>query len=162
MTSSKTSKNPTQHPRLQKSGMTIVLIAICCLFLWSSFGLSRVSAWIPQWVLCISLVFLILQLASEISSQKPPSSPAESPGMGTYSMFSALMWIGMMLVLVWLLGITIGAALFCFSYLRWHARERWSLCIWFALALGWGVYLFFEALMQMTLYRGMLPNFLVG
>ena len=160
MTSFKISQYFKLRFSFKKSWMTMALIVISCVFLWSSFGLSRVSAWIPQLVMGIGLVFLLLQLASEVLTQKQAGPSAKSPAEAANSVPSALMWIGLMLVSVWLLGITIGAAWFCLAYLRWHAHERWPLCIGFALSLGVGVQLFFDLLMQTSLYRGLILSLL--
>jgi len=144
------------------SWMTVALIVITSLFLWSSLGLGRVSAWIPQVILSSTLVFLFLQLAKEFAGRKKAVlSMAASEESGETSMLPALAWIGAMLLAVWLSGVTIGATLFCLGYLRWHAGERWPICLVFGLSLGLGVQLFFGTFMQITLYQGIVLSILM-
>lgn len=147
--------DPVQQRIYQSSWITVTLIVVTSLFLWSSLGLGRVSAWIPQVILTPTLVFLLLQLMKEFFDRKQAISATASPEKtGNASMLSALTWIGAMLLAVWISGLSLGSAFFCLAYLRWHAGERWQVSIAFALGLGFGLQLIFHALMQIKLYQG--------
>jgi len=142
------------------SWMTIMLIVATSVFLWSSLTLGRVSAWIPQVILSATLVLLLLQLAFELfGSKQIVLSGRVGDETGLNPMLPALIWIVTMLLLVGLLGVTLGAALFCLTYLRWHASERWSVSLVFALGLGLGVQLLFGTFMQISLFPGFLLSF---
>jgi len=160
--SDKQSPDPIRHGIDKSSWMTIALILVTFLFLWSSLGLGRVSAWIPQAILSTTLVLLLLQLAKEFVGRKQAiSSTAIPEKVGETSMLPALTWIATMILAVWLSGVTIGVALYCLAYFRWHAGECWQVSVAFALGLGLGVQLSFGTIMQITLYQGiLLPNLL--
>jgi len=147
----------------RNSWTTVALIVVTSVFLWSSLGLSRVSAWIPRLILSGTLVLLLLQLAKEFAGTKQAvlSMPvSEQTGMN--SMLPALAWIGTTLLSVWLFGMSMGAALFCLAYLRFHAGERWPISVAFALGLGLGVQLLFGTFMQITLYQGIVLPLLMS
>lgn len=141
--------------------MTIALIVVTSVFLCSSLTLGRVSAWIPQLILSATLVLLLLQLARELFGSKQTVLPGRVVDSSELKpMLPALIWILTMLLMVWLWGIALGAALFCLAYLRWHAGERWWVSLVFALGLGLGVQLLFGTFMQIPLYPGfLLPIF---
>ena len=142
------------------SWITMTLIVVTSVFLCSSLTLGRVSAWIPQVILSATLVLLLLQLAHELfGSKRFVLSGRVGGNSGLNPMLPALIWIVTMLLLVWLLGVTLGAALFCLAYLRWYASERWRVSMAFALGLGLGVQLLFGTLMQISLYPGFLLPF---
>jgi len=144
------------------SWLTIVFAAGVSLMLWTSFGLSRASAWVPQWVLAITLILLLLQLARELLAA--PKSLAQT-GMqaadGRHKRaMAALVWLNMLLLLTWLLGTAPGGALFCCAWLRWHAGELWPLTLGIAAGLGMALWLLFSELLGVSLYAGVLWPYL--
>ena len=160
MTTAKTLTQSSSRARLKNSAVTVVLIILTCVFLWSSLGLSRLSAWIPQLVLATTLLVLLFQLAHEIRSSK--QSEMTGDGAGLAAVLQVMAWIALMLVLVWLTGVSIGAALFCLLYMRFYAGEQWWISAGLAVVLGAGVQLFFGSLMQVPLYQGIVLPILMS
>ena len=160
MTTAKTLTQSSSRARLKNSAVTVVLIILTCVFLWSSLGLSRVSAWIPQLVLSTTLLVLLLQLAHEVRAPKQPEMTGD--GAGLAAVLQVMAWIALMLVLVWLTGVSIGAALFCLLYMRFYAGEQWWISAGLAVVLGAGVQLFFGSLMQVPLYQGIVLPILMS
>jgi Tripartite tricarboxylate transporter TctB family len=139
-----------------------VFAAGVSLMLWTSFGLSRASAWVPQWVLAITLILLLLQLARELLAA--PSALAQirmqAPDGRRKRAVAALIWLSMLLLLTWLLGTAPGGALFCCAWLRWHAGERWPLSLAIAAGLGITLWLLFTFFLGIGLYPGALWPYL--
>jgi hypothetical protein len=138
---------------LAGSGLTLAFLALVAPMLWSAFGLSRVSGWVPLSVLSATLVLLLLQLAVELLAARRAQSPPQRPG-------AAAAWIGVLLLLSWLLGVVAGSALFCAAWLRWHARLRWSASLTQAAGLGFVLWLVFAQLLGSGLYVGLLAQLL--
>ncbi len=144
------------------SWLTIVFAAGVSLMLWTSFGLSRASAWVPRWVLAITLILLLLQLARELLAALNTAAQTRmqaSDGRHKRAM-AALVWLGALLLLTWLLGTAPGGALFCCAWLRWHAGEYWPLSLAIAAGLGITLWLLFTVLLGMGLYAGALWPYL--
>lgn len=130
--------------------------------LWASFGLSRASAWVPQWVLAITLILLLLQLARELLAAPHALLQTGLPatdGRRKRAM-AALAWLGVLLLLTWLLGTAPGGALFCCAWLRWHAGEPWPLTLGIAAGLGMVLWLLFSESLGVSLYAGLLWPYL--
>ena len=126
--------------------------------LWTSFSLSPASAWVPQWVLAITLILLLLQLACELvaaGSSLPQAGMQPADGRRGRTV-AAVAWLSLLLLLTWLLGTAPGGALFCCAWLRWHAGERWPLALGLAAGLGMVLWLLFSELLGVSLYAGVL------
>lgn len=143
---------------LAGSGLTLAFLALVAARLWSVFGLSRVSGWVPLSVLSATLVLLLLQLAVELLAARRASQAPERPGAAARRRraTAATAWIGVLLLLSWLLGVVAGSALFCAAWLRWHARLRWSASLAQAAGLGLVLWLAFARLLGTGLYAGLL------
>ena len=127
--------------------------------LWTSFSLSRASAWVAQWVLAITLVLLLLQLAGELlaASRNTLAQPRmQAANERRRRTAAAAAWLGLLMLLAWMLGIALGGGLFCFAWLRGHAGERWPLAVAIAAGLGITLWLLFTALLGVGLYPGVL------
>jgi hypothetical protein len=144
------------------SWLTIAFAAGATLLLWTSFDLSRASAWVPRWVLAITLILLLLQLARELLAARngPALAGKRSTNGRRNRAWSAVTWIGLLLLLTWLLGPALGGALFCCAWLRWHAGERWPLSLAIAAGLGITPWLLFTVFLGMGLYAGALWPYL--
>jgi hypothetical protein len=140
------------------SWLTLVFTTGAALALWASFSLSRASAWIPQCVLTITLLLLLLQFCSELwAAHAATSKTVEHFTPGRFGRVSvALAWIGILMLATWMFGVTLGSALFCSAWLRWHAREAWSLSLAIAAGLGLVLWLLFSVLFGVGLYQGAL------
>ncbi len=141
-----------EHPRV--STMTLFFIALTVLFLWVSFSLSRTSAMISQAVLTVTLVFLLVQFVLDRRNPRPVHRGVRNGGVLT-----AIAWISALPAACWLLGIPIGAGLFCLLWMRWRAGERWQFSAVFALLLAISVQALFGLLLQSDLYQGLLFQF---
>ena len=138
------------------SWLTIAFAAGVALLLWASFSLSRASAWVPQWVLAITLVLLLLQLAGELLASRSAVAQTRmqaANGRRTRTVAAAA-WLSVLLLLTWLLGTAPGGALFCCAWLRWHAGEPWPLTLGIAAGLGMVLWLLFSELLGVGLYAG--------
>ncbi len=130
--------------------------------LWASFGLSRASSWVPQWVLGITLLLLLLQLVGELLAarsalvQTQPHAVDDRRGR----IVAAAAWLSLLTLLTWLIGTAAGGALFCYVWLRWHAGERWPLAVGTAAGLGIVLWVLFSLLFGVGLYAGILWTWL--
>lgn len=147
---------------LAGSGLTLAFLALVAPMLWSAFGLSRVSGWVPLSVLSATLVLLLLQLAIELLAARRAPQPVARPQLAARQRraLAAVAWIGLLLLLSWLLGVVAGSALFCAAWLRWHARDRWSASLAQAAGLGLALWLVFAHLLGTGLYAGLLGQLL--
>jgi len=147
---------------LAGSWLTLAFLAVVVLMLTSALGLSRVSGWIPLSVLSATLVLLLVQLAVEVlAARRAPQAPArpERPARNRRAA-AAMAWIGLLLLLSWLLGVVAGSALFCAVWLRWHARASWAASLAQAVGLGFVLWLTFVQLLGTGLYAGLLAQLL--
>jgi Tripartite tricarboxylate transporter TctB family len=140
------------------SWLTLAFAAGVTLLLWTSFDLSRASAWVPRWVLAITLILLLLRLARELLAAR---SAAALAGKGSADgrrnrAWRAVAWIGLLLLFTWLLGSAPGGAIFCCAWLRWHAGESWPVSLALAAGLGIAVWLLFRVVLGIGLYSGFL------
>ena len=145
--------------RLAGRWLTLVFLLAAGLMLWSSLGLSRVSGGIPRVVLSASCVLLLLQLVLDLRRSGAPRDGAGAAGRRGRERVAAS-WILALLLGTWLAGIVAGAALFCLGWMRWHAREKWSLAIALAVAVGGLLWLVFGGLPGPGLYPGLLGGLL--
>jgi MFS superfamily sulfate permease-like transporter len=143
---------------LAGSWLTLAFIAAVALMLWSALGLSRVSGWIPLSVLSATCMLLIWQLVSEaLAARRAPHAPARpEAAVRDRRALAAMAWIGLLLLLSWLLGVVAGSALFCAAWLRWHARASWTASLAQAAGLGFVLWLAFAQLLGAGLYAGLL------
>jgi len=144
------------------SWLTIVFAAWVSLMLWTSFGLSRASAWVPQWVLATTLIVLLLQLVRQLLAAR---NALAQTGMHAVDgrrkrAVAAMAWLSVLLLLTWLLGTAPGGALFCCAWLRGHAGEPWPLTLGIAAGLGMVLWLLFSELLGISLYAGLLWPYL--
>ena len=132
------------------------------MLLWTSFGLSRASAWVPRWVLAITLILLLLQLTRELLAAPHAlvQTGIQAADGRRKRAVAALIWLGVLLLLTWLLGTAPGGALFCFAWLRWHAGEPWPVSLAIAAGLGMALWLLFSELLGVSLYAGLLWPYL--
>jgi hypothetical protein len=130
--------------------------------LWTSFDLSRASAWVPQWVLAITLVLLLLQLAGELLAARSAwvQPRLQAANVWRRRAVAAAAWLSLLMLLAWILGIALGGALFCCAWLRGHAGERWVLTLGLAAGLGIALWLLFTAFLGVGLYPGVLWSYL--
>lgn len=135
--------------------LTLAFIALAGAMLWSTLGLSRVSGWIPQVVLAVTLGLLLLQFVLDLRATAEPASVSDASAERRRREWAAAGWIGSLLLAAWLLGVALGGALFCCAWLRWHAGERWALSAVFGAALGLALWLVFGVLLRSELYAGL-------
>jgi hypothetical protein len=140
------------------SWLTLAFLALVALMLAAGAGLSRVSGWIPLSVLSATLVLLLWQLAAELLAARlrqprPPGSGTDARNRRATAVGG---WIGLLLLLSWLLGVVAGSTLFSLAWLRWHAGERWPACLAQAAGLGLALWLVFGRFLGSGLYPGVL------
>jgi hypothetical protein len=147
---------------LAGSWLTLAFLALVAPMLWSAFGLSRVSGWVPLCVLSATLALLLLQLAIELLAARRAPQPVERPESAARKgrALAAVAWIGLLLLLSWLLGVVAGSALLCAAWMRWHARASWSVSLAQAAGLGLALWLVFAQLLGTGLYAGLLGQLL--
>lgn len=147
---------------LAGSWLTLGFLAVVVLMLWSARGLSNVSGWIPLSVLSVTLALLSWQLASEVLAARRASQGPERPerAVRRRRAVAAAAWIGLLLLLCWLLGVAVGSALFCAAWLRWHAGAGWPASLAQAAGLGLVLWLVFGQLLGTALYAGLLGQLL--
>jgi hypothetical protein len=148
--------------QLAGSWLTLAFIALVVLMLAAALGLSRVSGWIPLIVLSVTLALLLWQLAAELLTHRGRFSraPARREGSGPDARgrraLAVIAWIGLLLLLSWLLGVVAGTTLFSLAWLRLHAHERWPASLAQAAGLGLALWLVFGRILGSGLYPGVL------
>lgn len=145
---------------LARRWLTLVFIVVAGAMLWATFGLSRISGWIPQAVLVATLVFLLGQAALDWRSTAEPGARRDE-AVRLRREQAALLWISGLLLSAWLLGVIAGSALFCFAWLRWHAAERWLTSFAFAVVFGAVLWAVFALLLGAVLYPGLLGRSMI-
>lgn len=147
---------------LAGSWLTLAFLAVVVLMLWSALGLSRVSGWIPLSVLFVTSILLAWQLGIEVLAAHRAPRAVERPELAARKRraAAAAAWIGLLLLLSWLLGVAVGSALFCAAWLRWHARAGWPASLAQGLGLGLALWLVFGQLLGTLLYAGLLGQLL--
>ena len=91
------------------TAITLVLLAVTAGFLWSSLSVGQTASWIPQWVLAATSLVLLLQLAADIRDHFSRPDDQSLPGAADgQSAWPALLWLGLMLLALWLLGVSSG------------------------------------------------------
>jgi hypothetical protein len=142
------------------SWFTIVFTALVLLMLWASLSLSKAAAWIPQLVLCATLVCLLLQLVNELRvawTAFPETREPEAYGFQGRTL-AAFAWLVLLLLLTWLVGIAPASAFFCLGWLRWHAGENWMVSLVLSAGLGLALWVIFSVLLAVDLYPGVLGS----
>ena len=148
--------------RLRASGLTLLFSALSMLLLAMSLQLSRAAGAVPRIVLVVTLALLLCELVVEwrgTRSAPPGESGNERPERRRRATAGAA-WIGGLLLAIWVLGVTVGSFLFCTTWLRWHAREGWSLSLGVAFGFSFVTWLVFSAALGVELYPGLTGHYL--
>jgi len=138
--------------------LTLFFAAFVTFLLVDTFELSKIAGWIPRLVLSITLLLLLIQLFLDVRRRVygPAPDTAPNPGPEIASMGPAVAWITALAPLLWLFGISVGAAIFCLGFMRWNAGESWRFSTAFAVGLGFTLQIIFTHVLQLTLYSGVL------
>jgi len=141
---------------LAGSWLTLLFTAWVLLMLWASADLGRTAAWIPRLVLTATLVCLLIQLATEVRAARVLTAPAPGVARNRERIVAAVAWLGLLLLLTWLLGIAPASALFSLAWLRLHAGENWRTSLVSSTGLGLVLWLVFQVMLGADLYTGVL------
>jgi hypothetical protein len=151
--------------------MALSFTGITCWFLWQSTDLSRVAAFIPRSISLITLFLLIIRLllklnfSAKASSQDVGEEQHKSGrviGAGQQaSHWRAVLWIAVLPLLAWFLGLAAGVSMFSLAFLRLFAAESWKFSITFAIVLWMVIQLVFSAVLNIPLYGGMMAGVLI-
>jgi hypothetical protein len=133
---------------LRFDGRTAFSLAIVCVLLWAlwqSRAFAVRAGLFPWAVLVPTLGVGMAQLARDLAGRRPavdadaPESGFDAPPSGTGRRIGEIAaWIVGMLAAIWLVGFPIATLLTTFLYLRFGARESWTVSV----ALGLGGFLF--------------------
>jgi hypothetical protein len=69
---------------------------------------------------------------------------------------TALAWIALFVLLVWVAGLFVASAVFAFSYIRWGASRSWRFAAVYALVMSGVLYLFLGILLTVPVPEGLL------
>ncbi len=139
----------TPPGRRRLPAITLFFLAVTGLFGWSALTLSGTSGLIPQLVLAFTSIMLAFQATREWLQY--PDTRRNTQGA---AFVFAVMWLSLLPLACWLLGIAAGSAVFTLCWLRWHARENWWFSCFAALLLGLVVHLLFGFLPGVAQYTG--------
>jgi len=143
---------------VMNSWLTLLFTAWVLVMLWSAESIGRVSAWIPQLVLCTTLLFLLGQLVKELraSWRLPPDASVSRNEGRVRRTVAATGWLLLLLMATWLFGAVAASTLFCLTWLRWHAGESWWMSLVIATTLGLVLWVIFSTIPGSNLYPGVL------
>jgi putative tricarboxylic transport membrane protein len=143
--------------------LTLVFTAACCALAWSSLGLSPHSRWLANYLQVLTLLVLAitlgLQIALILSKNADKQATGASPDQSTPVIFPhaiVFAWVSVLPLMVWLLGVSMGSALFTLAWLRWRAEERWRYSLTYAVGMGAGLEVIFNGIYHAGLDAGWL------
>jgi hypothetical protein len=143
-------------------------------FLFDSLSLSSVVVTVPQIIISGTLILLFVQLLIELGiTGMPIVSGRDQTGFVVGQddlephiseafprLVASVLWVGLLTVLVWLLGLVMGPSLFSLIYLRGSGRESWFLSMAYSLILSAVLVTVFSGILNVTLYGGLLADVL--
>jgi hypothetical protein len=141
-------------------------------FLFDSLSLSSAVVTVPQVIIWGTLILLLVQLLIELGiAGKSVVSGRDQTGFVAGQddlepniseafprLVASVLWVGLLTVLVWLLGLVMGPSLFSLIYLRGSGRESWFLSMAYSLILSVVLVTVFSGILNVTLYGGLLAN----
>ena len=154
------------------SWLTLLMVVFTLGFLFDSLSLSSVVVTIPQIIIWGTLILLFVQLLIELGiigmsvasgqGQTGPGADQDDLESQITEIFprlvSSVLWVGLLTVLVWLLGIVVGTSLFSLIYLRASGGESWFLSMIYSFILAVIVVTVFSVILKITLYGGLLAG----
>ena len=136
-------------------------------FLLDTLRLSGVASLIPRFVLPLTLCLLLIELTVGImtkagsgaqasvthgtGAKSPAPTGLETPPLQTF------LWVAVLPATLWLLGLTAGASVYCFLFMKWRSKESWKFSLAFSLSLGVLLHLLFSTVLQAELHAGVIP-----
>ena len=121
-------------------------------------------------ILLATLLILVMQLMVEFRSgmyhqkqndeSRIPAERGVKPHSSGKVPALVILRIFALVPLIWLFGMSVGTALFCLVYLRWHGEESWKFSIIFSLVLGFILHIVFTWLLHIALYPGAITRVL--
>jgi hypothetical protein len=168
---------------LGRTKFTLILFAFVTYVLYLTLDLGSVARMVPLQVaiptLAVITIQLVLDLVPVLAQKFSPfekirfagtealqnKTLADGPGSVTRTLLSrrelcAFFWIFLMLLYIYVFGILLAVPLYTFLYLTIRAKERWLLSIVMAATLSGLVYGVFVLLLDASLYRGHLWDWL--
>lgn len=140
--------------------LLIVLLAVAVLF--TAYSYSRSSGLFPVFVGWIFLGLTLLELVLQITAMRHGAVPgvaepaSAAAGEGSTREFGGFLWLGLLLLVLFVAGFLVATPVFLFTFLRFAARRSVSSSVSLALGATVFVYLVFEWLLKYQLYRGVL------
>ncbi|MEX0619571.1 MAG: tripartite tricarboxylate transporter TctB family protein [Pseudohongiellaceae bacterium] len=139
------------------NGHLIIVCVMAALFLvviTVGAGYSQGAQIAPVAVGLVGLLCTLGETRGRHESSDSRGSNHES-GMKEFPV-DLFLWLLSLIVLVVLLGLIAGAAMFVAAFLRWRERRTWVSSLATSIATTGFVYFVFEVLMDVLLFRGVL------
>lgn len=106
---------------------TAVLTGVTAVLLFASLRLQSTAATVPLVVAVPTLAMLLEQLVREMRRNVPPrTTPADTLPQRERS---TLLWMLVLLVMLWALGVVVALPLYLLLHLRFRSREHWAVAI---------------------------------
>lgn len=132
-------------------------LSILIILVFVSFGYSTIARLLPLIVIIPTAILLGIQVIREVSKkarQKVLPEEKEMADKGIpHRYLRAPIWIGSLVISIYLLGYLVGTALFSFLYLKLHGA-KWLTTISYVLGVIALIYGCFELALKMPLYEG--------
>ena len=135
-------------------GLTLAALALLVL----SLRLGRAAGLVVILVSLPTSAALVVQLIAELREDASAKAGGQDkPGRGRREL-ALLGWIGGLVLLVYLAGLTAALPIFAVAYLRMSAGESWLVSLTMGVAVWAVVYLVFGLLLETRLYEGWLQS----
>ncbi|MFH0913905.1 MAG: tripartite tricarboxylate transporter TctB family protein [Chloroflexota bacterium] len=141
------------------------LLAMLFAILWAVLTMPDLESQLMP-ILFGSIVFFLaaIGLWQELRKEGKAEGEAKSKGKSREPWGRSLVnfgWVIGFLLVIYLLGHVIAIGVFVLSYMKWLGT-RWGTAVLWAVVAAFGIYFAFEIGLQLPLYRGLIPAWLLS
>lgn len=141
--------------------VAVLVVMFAALVLNTAYSYSGISGTFPQLVGWIFLGLSLLELAVQVKALVSPARPAGdhvegNEKLGVLKEIKAFVWLGVLLLSLYLVGFMISTPLYVFAFLRLSGGRGLGMSAGIAAGATAFVYVVFVQLLEYKLYPGIL------
>lgn len=131
----------------------ISVLLVTLAFVVAAFAYPPKARLLPLVVGGPALALMVYQVATNLVSKGDSKEPLAEDARRRQG--TILLWIAVLAIVVYILGLTLGVGIFLLAFLRWVGRRGWALSA--AVALGGSVLVYglFGQVLHYPLYAGL-------